>query len=203
MLWLLRHQAISSFLRLTVFDLDNTVYTQQQATPEVMKWNKAIVVSVSGGMNTAFRMVQDKRTYLKPDFHLLTWYHSNGFGPFVISLLLPVTFTCTQPCFSLCLLLFYLYNSFFLQLLLDGDTLSKEMQINSLELELITLRPTQIHLLYSERAIKNKAHCAPHSDCKRIITYYSFLDPRRTSEASLMLHCLFLVPINRKHAPNS
>lgn len=72
---------------------------------------------------------------------------------------------------------FYLYTSFFLQLLLDGDTFSKEMQINSLELELITLRPTQIHLLYSERANKNKAHCAPHSVCKRIITYYSFLDP--------------------------
>lgn len=44
---------------------------------------------------------------------------------------------------------------------------------------------------------------APHSDWKRIITYYSFLDPWRTSEASLMLYCSFLVPINRKHAPNS
>lgn len=81
--------------------------------------------------------------------------------------------------------------------------LFEEKQINPWELELINLQKTQIHLLYSEGANRNGAYRAPHSHWKRIITYYSFLDPWRTSEASLMLHCSFLVPINRKHAPNS
>lgn len=92
------------------------------------------------------------------------------------------------------------HTSFFLLLLLDGDALSEEKQINPWELETINLWKTQIHLLYSERAKRNEAYCAPHADWKRIITYYSFLDPWRTSEASLILHCSFLVPINRKHA---
>lgn len=55
--------------------------------------------------------------------------------------------------------------------------LFEEKQINPWELELINLQKTQIHLLYSEGANRNEAYRAAHSDWKRIITYYSFLDP--------------------------
>ena len=157
-------------------------------------------------MNTAFWMVQNKGMYLEPNFHLVNWPGKTARA------LAGLWWHFTSPINYLHLYLtrlqsmlarFHPHASFFLLLLFDGDALSEEKQINPWELEPINLRKTQIHLLYSERANRNEASCAPHSDWKRIITYYSFLDPWRTSGASLMLHCSFLVPINRKHAPNS
>lgn len=148
-------------------------------------------------MNTVFWMVQNKWMYLQPKFHLVIeqqglWFFCNN-----NSLLPSMTFTCMKPGLNMYLpILIHMLLSFYCCYLI----LFEEKLLGSWSW-LTYKRPKYMSYILKEQI--GMGLRAPHSDWKRIITYYSFLDPWRTSEASLMLHCSFLVPINRKHAPNS
>lgn len=113
--------------------VSNSVWPWQLSTqwmpdnkPLWMWWNEdpPIAAFISGGMNTAFWMVQNKGTYLEPNFHLVNWPGKTARA------LLGLWWHFTSPTNYLHLHLtrlqsvlanFHPHASLFLLLLLDGD----------------------------------------------------------------------------------
>ena len=100
-------------------------------------WNedKPLAASVSGGLNTAFWMVQNKGKYLEPNFHLVNWLGRTARA------LVGLWWHFTSPTNYLHVHLtrvqsmhanFHPHASFFLLLFFDGKALSEDKQIKPL-----------------------------------------------------------------------
>lgn len=150
--WLLVLSYFLSFLWLTLRDLGNqphTAHAQQQAAPKVMKWMLKHSTFCLSRDEHSFLDGQGQwnipRAWLSPADLIqqqTLWSICCG-----TSFLPPITLKA-PPRLQSVLSDFHLYTFFFLLLLFDGDTHSKEKQINSWELELISLRKTQIHPIF-------------------------------------------------------